>query len=93
MGYISIPSILNAIIGITSYYCVILKILILDDAIKAIQNAVFPFSLKKGQNLVSFIKTKKRFIKTKKRFFFKTKKQVDCFLFFFKKKKTGFSQP
>jgi len=54
MGYISLPSILNAIIGITSYYCVILKMVILHDTIKTIQNGVFLFSLKKEQNNVSF---------------------------------------
>jgi len=32
-GYISLTSILNAIIGITSYYCVILKMVILHDAV------------------------------------------------------------
>jgi len=52
MGYIALPSILNAIIGITSYYCVILKIVILHDEIKTIQNGVFLFSLKKELNLV-----------------------------------------
>jgi len=41
--------------GITSYYCVILKTMILHDALKkTIKNKVFPFSLKKEQNLVSF---------------------------------------
>jgi len=40
-------SILNAIIGITSYYCVILKMVVLHDAIKTIQNGVFMFFLKK----------------------------------------------
>jgi len=54
MGYISLPSNLNGIIGMTSYYCVILKITILHDAVKTIKNKVFPFSLKKEQNLVSF---------------------------------------
>jgi len=42
MGYISLPSNLNGIIGITSY-CVIVKIMILHDAIKKIKNKVFPF--------------------------------------------------
>jgi len=51
MGYISVPSILDAIIGITSYYCVILKIVILHDGIKTIQNGVILFSVKKEQNL------------------------------------------
>jgi len=54
MGYISLPSNLNDIIGIKSYYFVILKIMILHDAIKTNKNKVFPFSLKKEQNLVSF---------------------------------------
>ena len=40
-----------------SYYCVILKIMIWHDATKKIKNKVFPFSLKKEQNLVSFWKT------------------------------------
>ena len=39
MGYISLASILNAIIGITSY-CVILKKVILHDAIKTNQNVL-----------------------------------------------------
>jgi len=54
MGYIPLSSNLNGIIDITSYYCVILKILILHDTIKTIKNKVFPFSLKKEQYLVSF---------------------------------------
>jgi len=54
MGYISLPSNLNGIIGITNYYCIILKIMILYDAIKTIKNMVFLFSLKKEQNIVSF---------------------------------------
>jgi len=43
--YISLPPNLNAIIGrpITSYYCVILKMVILRDAIKTIQNGDFVF--------------------------------------------------
>ena len=53
MGYIPLPSNLNGIIGITSYYCVILKIMILHDTIK---NKVFPFSLKTEQSLVSLKK-------------------------------------
>jgi len=44
MGYISSPSIFNAIIGKTSY-CVILKMVTLHDAIKTI--GVFVFFLKK----------------------------------------------
>jgi len=46
MGHIPLPSNLNGIIGITSYYCVILKIMMLHDTIKTINNKVFPFSLK-----------------------------------------------
>jgi len=38
MGYIPLPSNLNGIIGIASYYCVILKIMILHDAIETIKN-------------------------------------------------------
>jgi len=53
MGYIALPSILNAIIGVTSYYYVIVKIVILHGGIKTTQNGVFLFSLKKEQNLVS----------------------------------------
>ena len=56
----------------------ILKIMILHDAIKTIKNKVFPFSLKKEQNLV-YLK------KTKTRFFFK-QKQMGCFFL----KKNGF---
>jgi len=47
--YISLPSNLNAIIGITSYYCVILKMVILHDVTKTIQNGVFAFF--KNKNL------------------------------------------
>jgi len=43
MWYISSPSILNAIVGITSYYYVILKMVILHDAIETIQDGVFVF--------------------------------------------------
>ena len=59
MGYFSLPSSLNAIAAITSYYCVILKIVILDYGIKAIQNAVFLFFLNK-KILFLFKKAKKR---------------------------------
>jgi len=62
MGYISLPSNLNGIIGITSYYCVILEIMILHDAIKTIKNKVFPFSLKKEQNCF-FKKNNKKTLK------------------------------
>jgi len=56
MGYIALPSILNAMVGITSYYCVILKIVMLHDGIKTIQNGVFLFSLKKEQKSCFFLK-------------------------------------
>jgi len=69
MGYISLPSILNAIIGITCYHCVILKMVILHDVIKLILNCFFPFSLQKEQNLVSSKKKKKQnfFLTTQKK--------------------------
>jgi len=41
-----LPSILNAIIGITSHYCVIMKIVILHVGIKTIQNVFFSVFLK-----------------------------------------------
>jgi len=41
MGYISLSSNFNAVIDVTSYYCVILKMVILHDAIKTIPNEVF----------------------------------------------------
>ena len=41
MGYISFPSNYNAIIAITSYFCVILQMLMLHNAIKTIQNGAF----------------------------------------------------
>jgi len=77
MGYISLPSILNVILGITSYYCVILKIVILHDEIKTIQNGVFLLLLNKEQTiLLIFLKT--HFVQDK------PKKSV------FKKKTNGF---
>jgi len=45
---------------ITSHYCVILKIVILHDETKTIQNGVFLFSFKKEQSLVSFKKKQKK---------------------------------
>jgi len=55
--YISLPPNFGAITGITNYYCLILKMVILHDAIKTIQNWVFVlflknknFFLKKPQN-------------------------------------------
>jgi len=59
MEYISLPSNLNAIVGIKSYYCAILKMVILHDAIKTIQNRVYVIYLNKEQKPVSFQKTKK----------------------------------
>jgi len=58
MGYISLPSILNAIAGTTSYYCIILEIVILHDGIKTIQDGVFLFSLKKNKIWFLFKKPK-----------------------------------
>jgi len=69
--------------GITSYYCVILKMMILHDAIKTIKSKVFPFSLKKEQNLVSFSKKQKTG--------FSEKKTKNRWVFFWKN--PGFSQP
>ena len=69
MEYISLPSNLNAIIGITSYYCVILKMVILHRAIKKIQNEVFVFFVQKEQKTVFIQKNKK----------IGWKKQVGCF--------------
>ena len=77
MGYISLPSIFNSITGITSYYCVVLNMVILYDAIKTIQNGVFAFVLKKEQKPVLF--------------FEKNKKKTDCFAK--KTDGLGFSQP
>ena len=51
MEYISLPTKLNAIIGITSYCCVILEVEILHNAIKTIQNVVFVLFFLKNQNL------------------------------------------
>ena len=62
MGHISLPSNLNVVIGITSYYCVFLKMLILHDAIKTIQSGVFVF-LKKGTKTCFFSKKQKIRIK------------------------------
>jgi len=43
MGYISLPTILNATIGIAGHCCVSVKIVILHDAINKIQNVLFCF--------------------------------------------------
>ena len=72
MGYISLPSNLNAIIRIKSYYCVILKMVILHDAIKTIQNSVLCFFIKRTKACFVSKKPKKRI-----------KKQKTCELFFF----------
>jgi len=78
MGCISLPSNLNAMIGITSCYCVILKMAILHDAIKTLQNGVFVF----------FLKNKNPFLfKTPK--YPDVKKTAGLFFL----KKDGFSQP
>jgi len=53
MGYIPLSSIMNATIGITSYYCIMV---ILHDAKKKIQNGVFVFFLQEEQKPVSFQK-------------------------------------
>jgi len=52
-----LASFLNTIIGITSYYCVILKMVMLHDAIEAIQNI---FSFFKRAQPVSFQKPPKK---------------------------------
>jgi len=78
MGYISLPSILNAIIDITSCYCVILKIVILHDAIKAIQNGLFCFPKQRTKSCF--------FSKNSKNVFFLKKNRFGSVLL----KKTGF---
>jgi len=57
MGYISLLLILNAILGITSCFCIILKLVILHDAIKTIQKVFFVFFQKNEQKPVSCKKT------------------------------------
>ena len=79
MAYISLPSDLNAIIGIKSYYFVILKMVISHDAIKTIQR-LFVFFPNKEQKPVSFQKKQKK----------TDKKNKTCALFFYK---PGFFQP
>jgi len=59
MGYIALPSILSAIIDITSYYCVILKIVILHDGIKTLQDVFFVFFEKRTKSCFFFKKNKK----------------------------------
>jgi len=67
MGYMSLPSDFNAIVGISNYYCVILKMVVLHDAIKTIQNGIFVFFFLKNKNLFPFKKIQKNSV---------TKKQV-----------------
>jgi len=57
-GDIPLPSDLNAIIVITSYYCVILKMVTLHDAIKTILKGVFVFFFHKNANLFPLKKNK-----------------------------------
>ena len=70
MAYTFLPSDLNAITVIKSYYCVILKMVILHDAIKTIQNSVFVFFPKKKKSLFFFKKSENPDKKTK---------HVNCF--------------
>jgi len=64
--------------GIPSYYCVILKMVILEDAIKNLGMGLLCFPLKKNKNL---------FLNKKQKKVLNTKTQwVDL-------KKNGFSQP
>jgi len=68
-------------IGITSYYYVILKMVILHDAMKTIQNSIFVFFSKQRTKTCFFLKKPKNGLK-------KIKKHVNCFFF-----KPGFFQP
>jgi len=65
--YIVAPAI-NELIDITSYYCMIPKMVILHDAIKTIQNRVFVFFVKRTNSSVFIKRTKNSFFqkKTKK---------------------------
>jgi len=54
MGNISFPSNLNAIIGIISYYCAILKMVILHDAMKTNLLFLLFFVFLKNKNLFLF---------------------------------------
>jgi len=71
--YISLPSGLNAIIGIKSCHCVIMKMVMLHDAMKTIQNNVFVYFSKKRTKTCFFLKTQKNGLKKQKtcEFFFK----------------------
>jgi len=66
MGYISLPSILNATMRTTSYYFIIPKTVIMHDGIKTTQKWDFSVFIKKEQNLVSLKQPKNGFKKTKK---------------------------
>ena len=88
-GVLFSPSISNAIIGITSYYCEILKMMMLHDVIKTILNGVFPFSLEKRTKSCFFLKNPKNDFLN--RFFLKAQK--NRWVVFLKKKKTSFCQP
>jgi len=57
MGHIFLSSNLNAIIRMTSYYCVLLKMVILHHAVKQFRMGFLCFSLKK-KDLFVFKKTK-----------------------------------
>ena len=73
LGYTSLPSILNAIIGITSYYCVILKMMVIGWCNKNNSEWGFYVFLRK--------RTRSYFFKKNKQTLFNTKKQVGCFSF------------
>jgi len=64
---------MNAIIGITSYYCVNLKMVTLHDAIKTIQNMFLCFFSKKRTKTCLF---SKKIIKMDEK---KTKKRINYF--------------
>ena len=75
MGYISLPWNLNAIMDIGTYYCIILKMVILQDAIKTVHNGVMCFF--KKWTRTCFLKKNKKF---------GLKKHKTDGLFFFKKR-------
>jgi len=64
MGYTSLPSHWNAIIGIESYYCLILNMVILHDSIKTIPNRFLFVFFEKRTKIVSL---KKNGLKTNKK--------------------------
>jgi len=81
MGYISLPSNLNAIISIKRYYRVILKTVILHEAIKTIQNRFLRFFFEKKNKILFF---RKKQIKKTCELFFQTRvfSSLIIFLFF-----------